>query len=289
MNPKISTLLTALFLLAGANAYAQNNRLAEKSLKALTGQVHSAFSTTAPLSVQSVNMLGRKIAAAQFTLKTSAYISSAELFKRVRTSRALENVKPAEAQLLEQKFNQLDAVAMTRPVGGYVGALWEMSPATDPEVLADTNVYAMTDLLNIQQYMQSHENMFPEIYYILEGGWLTASSCLDSPEGNQAFLGVVSILTKEQTGAVSPAVVEQLVALHAHANNTPRVQDVVNGLKEWRKANHSDDAPKLPTDMEGLSLRNNPETLWLTTEIRLLQLTPDENIPEIIKTAKVTK
>ena len=289
MNKKISILLTALFLLAGANGYAQKNPLAQKSLKALTGEVPSAFSTTAPLSVQSVNMIGDRIKSAQFALRTSSYISSAELFKRVNTSRVLENVKPSEKRLLEQKFAHLDAVAVTRPGGGYIGALWSMSPATDPEVLANPNVYAMTDLLNIQQYMQLHGNMFPEIYYVLEGGWLTASSCLDSPEGNQAFMGVVSILVKEQTGAVSPAVVEQLVALHAHANNTPRVQDVVNGLKDWRKANHSEDAPKLPTDMEGFSLRNNPETLWLTTEIRLLQLTPDENIPEIIKTAKVTK
>ncbi len=286
---KISIVVTLLCLLTGMQSVAQINPLAQKSLRAMTGQVPSAFSTNMGLSVRSASMLGNRITKVQFALQDATYLSSAELFGRVQASRVFSQVPAVKLHALENKFSHLDAVAVTHPQSGYVSALHSMSPALSAELAADSNVAAMIDVLNIQQYMRLNDNQFPEIYTILSGGWLSATSCLDSMEGNRAFLGVVSILVKEQTGEVSPAVVEQLVALHAQARNVPTVQDVLKGLQEWQQANRSSDAPKLPTNMEGLSLRNNPETLWLTTEIRLLQLTPNIELPEVLKNAKVTQ
>ncbi len=279
--------LSAVALLAGMNGYAQKKQMAQKAMEALTGGVPSAFSKVAPVALSNGAVTGSRIALAQFTLADSKYMSSTELFNRVNASRAFAAMPVTEVKALEVKFANLDGEVLAQPQAGYVPVLWNMEPAVAPEVLGNTQVYAMTDLLNIQQYMKAHNDEFPQIFSVLEGGWLTVTDCLNSPEGNRAFLGVVSILVKEAVGQASPAVVHQLVTLYAGARNQVSVPDIARGLEDWRSANPGADAPKLPTDMDGISLRANPESLWLAVQIRLLQLTPGLELPEVLCTANV--
>ena len=286
MNKKICVALSALVLLAGMNGYAQKKQLAQKAMESLTGAVPSAFSKVAPVALRNGALNGSRIMLAQFMLADSKYMTSADLFSQVKASQVLTLV-PQEMNVLETKFAKLDNEVLAQPATGYLGALWRMAPASSPETLGNPQVYAMMDLLNIQQYMKAHNDEFPQIFNVLKGGWLTATDCLNSPEGNRAFLSVISILVKETAGQASPAVVDQLVTLYAGARNQVPVKEVVRGLQDWRLANRSADAPKLPKDMDGISLRANPETLWLSVQIRLLQLTPGIELPEVLRTANV--
>ena len=293
MNKNAGVVFVALILGMSTSAYAQKNQLAVRSLQAMTGGVPSAFTKEAALSVQSARTLGQRITSAQFTLANSKYISSSQLFNQVVQTRSLPNLMPEEERILAAKFEHLDELVQlgTPEFTGYHGALWSATPTTGrPEVLRSPQVQSMVELLDLQQYMRLNKNEFPRLFTVSAGGWLLASDCLSSQEGNSAFRKVVDILIKEQAGEASPVVVEQLALLYAQASNPVPVKAVVEQLKAWQNAhNTTTEAPRLPKDVSEVSLRSSAETLWLTTEIRLLQLTPGIELPEIIKTAKVTQ
>lgn len=291
MNKTISAVV-AVVLLAGTNGYAQKALWANKSLQAITGQVPSAFSKTAALSVRSAKLIGARVSSAQISLANSSYVSSSALFSRVSQTGGFKALQEKDVQLLKAKFENLDDVvtAKVAPFAGYGGALLSEELPGMPAPLSDTTVASMTRLLDLQYYMQTHNNEFPHLFTVTSDGWLLPSDCLASREGNTAFLRVVDILVKDQLGQTSPAVVEQLVLLHAQASNPVPVKTVVEQLAAWQRAhNNTTQAPRLPKDVTEVSLRSDAETLWLTTEIRLLQLTPDADIPEVIKTAQVTQ
>ncbi len=125
----------------------------------------------------------------------------------------------------------------------------------------------MTQLLDIQYYMQQSNNQFPYLFSVSERGWLTSTTSLLSSAGNRAFLNVVDLLVKEQAGEVDAAVIEQLVILHTVAQNAVPVAHVEEPLKNWRlAANDPTGAPQLPTNMGGVSLRADAENLWLAVE-----------------------
>ena len=129
--------------------------------------------------------------------------------------------------------------------------------------------------------MKLNSGKFPHIFHISPRGWLESTPCLVSPEGNTAFLGVVSLLSKHAQGLVSPVIMNQLVALHASAHNAQSIESVEKSLLDWQRANGDNTAPKLPSNLAGVSLRHNAEALWLATEI------PDVELPEILKTTQV--
>lgn len=291
MQNKALVVLTASVLLCATQAQAQKFFKPIKPTT-LAGEVPSAFSHTVPISLVRTDVLGRKVVAAQVTLQNAAYVSSAVLFSRVKAAQGLNVLPAAEVKALETKFNQLDlAVQSTASVHtGYVGALWNTTPAVGPLTLTDANVQQMTQVLDIQRYMQLNDNEFPHVFSISQGGWLLSTNCLTTSEGNRAFMNVVELLVKEQAGQANAVVIEHLVNLHANALNQVPLQQVVEQLKSWRvAANNPTGAPKLPMDMSGVSLRSNVENLWLAAEIRLLQLTPDIELPEILQTAQVTR
>lgn len=291
MNKKVFAVLGACALLT-ATAYAQRPlKMAKHVTEAMTGAVPSAFSRTAPVSFVGANVVGRKIAAAQFAQTNTVYISSADLFQQVVTLTGMQKLPAVERQALQVKFTQLDLSVKTAQNQnlGYLGALWNTTPAVQAATLQDSHVQSMTQLLDVQRYMQLNDHMFPQIFQIGDGGWLYATDCLGTVEGNRAFVGVVDLLVKEQEGRVPQVIVDQLVKLHASARNALSVTEVVKQLENWRALNeNAKEAPKLPKE-GGFSLRNNPESLWLATEIRLLQLTPNIELPEVLKTAVVTQ
>lgn len=290
MNKKVCAVLGACVLLT-ATSYAQRPLKMAKVADAMTGGVPSAFSRTAPVSFVGADVVGRKIAAAQFTQTNAVYVSSMDLFQQVSPLSSIQKLPVAERQALKAKFAQLDLSVKTAQNQnlGYLGALWNTTPAVQMETLRISHVQSMTQLLDIQRYMQLNDHMFPQIFQVGEGGWLYATDCLGTVEGNRAFVGVVDLLVKEQNGRVPQVIVEQLVKLHASARNALSVTEVVKQLENWRALNGNvQAAPKLPKE-GGFTLRNNPEGIWLATEIRLLQLTPDMELPEILKTAVVTQ
>ena len=289
MNKKVFVVLGALSL-ATVSAYAQRPLKMAKLTEAMTGCVSSAVSQTVPVSFVGAEVLGRHIARAQFMQTNRVYVSSADLFKRVVPLSSMQKLPAAERKALEVKFAQLDLAVKTAQNRqlGYIGALWNTSPAVTAETLQTTHVQSMTQLLDIQRYMQLNDHNFPQVFTINEGGWLQTTDCMTSVEGNRAFLGVVDLLVKEQTGRVPQAIIDQLVALHATARNAMSIPQLVKQLESWRSANATMDAPRLPSNVEGVSLRNNPEALWLAAEIRLWQLTPEIELPEILKNAQVT-
>ena len=70
------------------------------------------------------------------------------------------------------------------------------------------------------------------------------------------------------------------------------IQTVVEQLENWRAAHHdATQAPQLPQDLGAASsLRSsNAENLWLSMQIRLLQLTPNIELPQVLKEANVTR
>lgn len=289
MHKKMFVALIALALLASVNGYAQKRQLARRMMQSLTGTAPNRCAKETSVMMRAMKLSGLRVSAAQVMMADATFVSSAELFSSVKATQVFSEVPAKELQLLEDKFAQLDAVVLEQPRAGYIGALWQLPPASSPAMLADAQVYAMTDVLEVQQYMKANDGQFPRVYSTREGGWLITTDCLNTPEGNRAFLGVVSILVKEQAGEVSQAVVDQLVTLHAAATNPVAMRDVVNQLKAWQESSPSHSAPQLPSSLEGISLRANAESLWLATEIRLLQLTPGLELPEILKTAQVTQ
>ena len=293
MNKKVFVVLGALVLLAtSAQAQRRPLKMAKQITDAMTGNVPSAFSSQAPVTVLNAEVVGNKVLRAQFALTNPKYISSVELFKRVKDNDALKTMEVADVHLLETKFNHLDEVVklQTAPFAGYRGALLNEKPMLSDEVLLNPQVNGMLNVLDIQHYMQKHDNEFPQLFTVNQGGWLLATNIWTSHEGNNAVRQVLDILIKQQAGQVSPAVVAQLTALYANASNTVPVETVVDQLKNWRVAHHTEaEAPKLPQDLGEASLRSNAETLWLTMQIRLLQLTPGIELPEVLKTAQVTQ
>lgn len=291
MNQKVCVVLSALVLVSASASAQRPLKMAKKVTEAMTGAVPSAFSSAAPVSFVGGELVGRQIAKAQFAQTNSIYISSVDLFKRVVTLSSMQKLPAAERKALEMKFAQLDLSVKTATNKnlGYMGALWNTSPAVQPQTLQASHVQSMTQLLDIQRYMQLNDQMFPQVFTIHEGGWLQATDCLSSAEGNRAFMGVVDILIKQAQNRVPQAVVDQLVALHVSARNALPVVQVVKQLENWRAIfNDPNGAPQLPKE-GGVSLRQNPEALWLATEIRLLQLTPGLELPEVLKTAQVVR
>ncbi len=292
MNKKIFALLGVCVLLT-ANAYAQRPlKMAKQVTDAMTGAVPSAFSSAAPVSFVGGELVGRQIAKAQFAATNPVYVSSANLFKRVQQAQGVEQISLKNQLNLTDKFNRLDVAVKTSAYKqtSYLGALWNMDPVTDPTILAVPNVKAMTDLLDVQRYMQTHDGVFPQLFSIGQDGFLRVAEGLESQAGSQAFMGMLSILIKQQQGLISPVIAEHLANLRAHARNQVDVDLLVAQLENWRLANENPTgAPQLPNSMEGVSLRNNAEALWLATEIRLLQLMPDMELPEVLKTAQVTR
>ncbi len=292
MQKKAFVVLAISACLFGMPMHAQQIAKSVKDIGSLTGKVPSAFSHVAPVALVSADVLGRKVLAAQVSLRNMTYISSAELFTQVQRTPAMHSLPAKELKALELKFAQLDlsVESASNKQLGYLGALWETLPAVEAGTLMHPLVAQMTQLLDLQRYMSHNDNTFPHVFSVAQGGWLLATSCLTSVEGNHAFLNVVNLLVKEQANQANPVVMKQLVALHAGAQNQVPVQQVVEQLKNWREANSAPAGfPTLPKSMDGVSLGMNAESLWLATEIRLLQLTPGIELPEILQTAKVSR
>ncbi len=292
MNKKVFVVLGVCALLS-APAYAQRPlKMAKQVTEAMTGAVPSAFSSKAPLSFVGGEYVDRQITKAQFAATNPMYVSSANLFKQVQKAQGVEQISLKNQLNLTDKFNRLDVAVKTSPYkqSTYLGTLWNMDPVTDPTVLAVPNVKAMTDLLDVQRYMQIHNNIFPQLFSLEKDGILRVAEGLESQTGSQAFMGMLSILVKEAQGLVSPVIVEQLATLRLHARNQVDIHMLIIQLENWRMANNDlTGAPKLPSDMEGVSLRNNAEGLWLATEIRLLQLAPNMELPDVLKNAPVVR
>lgn len=292
MQKKAFVVLAVGICLFGIPVHAQQIAKPMKNIGALTGEVPSAFSRVAPVAFMRTDVLGRKILAAQISLRNAQYVSSAELFSKVQQTTGMHLLPAKELKALELKFAQLDesVEAVSNKKMGYLGALQATLPAVEAETLSHPLVAQMTQLLDLQRYMSRHDNAFPHVFSIAPGGWLLATPSLTSVEGNRAFLNVVDLLVKEQANQADPTIINQLVALHAGAQNQVLVQQLVEQLKNWREANNAPEGfPTLPKNMDGVSLGINAESLWLATEIRLLQLTPDIELPEILQTAKVAR
>lgn len=289
---KISIVVTMLCLLASMQGYAQKGNLVKQSLQALTGGVPSAFSQEVAVVLERASLAGTRITSAQFTLANTNYLPSTVLFDRVAQNGGLRALSAEDVQALGQKFEGLDDIVKTKssPYAGYRGALLSAAPTGRPEVLLNKTVGSMTDLLDLQHYMQFHGNQFPHLFTVTSNGWLLPTDCLASREGNAAFRQVLNLLIRQQAGLLDEAIVSQLVALHAQASNPVALQTVVEQLMNWRAAHNTTTlAPRLPHDLTEVSLRSDAETLWLTMEIRLLQLTPGIELPEVLKTAQVTQ
>ncbi len=86
------------------------------------------------------NVLGRKIVSAQVTLQNAAYVSSANLFARVKGN--LGGLAAKEINALEQNFAHLDVAAHTtgNPQAGYLGALWNATPSVEAVTLSNPYV-----------------------------------------------------------------------------------------------------------------------------------------------------
>ena len=291
-------MLKKSFVVLGALAFATVGAYAQRSLKLtkvtekMTGGVSSAFSAQAPLSFVDATVINHRIAAAKFAGTNPVYVSSGNLLERVRQAQGLKSVPLAAQRKLTEQFSQLDVAVKTAQhrQNSYLGALRRMTPTTDPAVLADPDVKAMTELLDVQRYMQTHDNIFPQLFSLEKDGVLRVGAALENPSASQAFMGTLSILVKQSQGLMNPVIVEQLAVLRAHARNRADVEQLTKMLENWRLATGNlTGAPQLPAGMEGVSLRNNAESLWLATEIRLLQLTPDIELPEVLKTAQVVR
>ncbi|MBR5151518.1 MAG: hypothetical protein IKW71_01645 [Elusimicrobiaceae bacterium] len=291
MNKKMFALL-GVFVLLSTASYAQHPLKMAKRATDMTGGVPSAFSKQSPVAVVTASVIDRKIASAQVMLsQADKYISSADLFARVAPLSSMQKLPAVERKALEVKFAQLDLSVQTATNKdlGYLGALWSSSPAVTAQTLQTPHVQNMTQLLDIQRYMQLNADQFPQLFQMNQGGWLYATSCLSTPAGNRAFVGVVDILVRQQYGRVPEVIVNQLVQLHASARNALTVEQVVKQLESWRAATGNlQGAPQLPKE-GGFTLRANPEDIWLATEIRLLQLTPGIELPQILKEAKVSR
>ncbi len=279
MKKQISIVVSALLVLAATQAYAQKNELAKRSLQALTGQVPSAFSHSAALSVRSASMLGARIAQAEFALKNKNYVTAAELF--AGEAPRLAHLSSPQMRHLSKAFTALDDIH-----GAKTSSIELLHSYGIPsDILADTTIKLMANILDVQNYMLAHNNEFPQLFTPMENGWKSTAAGLDTKEGNYAFWNVLGILISEQEGKASPVIVEQLVALRHNASNRVSVDALIKSLQEWRAAGVS---PTLPTAIDNVSLWQEAEKLWLVTEIRLLQLTPGIELPEVLKNAQVT-
>lgn len=290
MNKKVFVLVGVCVLLT-ANAYAQRPFKMAKVTEAMTGGVPSAFSRDVSVRVLNAQVLGSRVARAQFVPTNPLYLSSSELFKRVAASQVLKGLEPKEVHLLEAKFANLDEIValQTAAFSGYRGALLSEKPMLHQKVLLDPQVNSMLNVLDVQHYMQLHDNQFPQLFTVTQGGWLLATDIWASRGGNEAVRQVLDILIKEQFGQIPPAIVDQLVTLYKGASNAVPVNTVVEQLQNWRAAHDTvTESPKLPKELGEVSFRSNAENLWLTMQIRLLQLTPGMELPEILKTANVT-
>ncbi len=292
MCKKVFAVLGACVLLT-ATAYAQRPlKMAKQSIDAMTGGVPSAFSTKVPVTLLNAEVVGNRVLRVQFSAVNNMYIASPELFKQVQASQALKMLSAEDVRLLEAKFNRLDEIVKLRTsaFAGYRGALLSERPSLREDVLLNPQVNSMLHVLDIQHYMQLNNNEFPQLFTVNKGGWLLATNIWSSSEGNKAIRQVLDLLIKEQAGQVDVAVVSQLTALYAGASNAIPVKTVVEQLQNWRAAhNTTTNSPKLPKDLSEVSLRSNAENLWLTMQIRLLQLTPGIELPEILKNAVVTQ
>lgn len=292
MNKKIIVLSVGL-LLSSAPVCAQRTLKLSQMSEAFTGGVPSAFSHVASVSVINAEVIGSRVAAAQFALNSGKYLSSAQLFEQVAPLQAVPQLPFAQRQALETKFANLD-VAVRSTVGkheSYSDALRNGSPVLSAQALQVPHLQSMTQLLEVQRYMKEHKDHFPQIFELSEQGWLRTTDEMSTPQGNSAFLGVVEILVKEQTHSVPQVIVDQLVTLHASARNIATPEQLARQLQTWQSATEltTGGVPKLPTGTEGLSLRSNPEELWLATEIRLWQLTPNAQLPEILQNISVIR
>lgn len=293
MNKKVLALLGVCALVA-ANAYAQRPFKMAKVTEAMTGGVPSAFSSNVHVNVLNAEMIGNQVRRAQFAATPKMYLSSAQLFQRVEASAGLKGLEPTDVRLLAVKFKDLDEIVrlQTADFWGYRGALWGAKPASRAEVLAHPQVEGMLNVLEIQRYMQQHHNEFPQLFTVAPGGWLLITDLWTNREGNAALQQVLDILIKEQAGQVNPEVVAQLVALYTGASNPVPVQAVVEQLKNWRIANNAPtQVPQLPRDLGAASSLggSNAENLWLSMQIRLLQLAPGMEPPQVLKNAKVIR
>ena len=286
MNKKWCVAASALLLAAGANGYAQTKQIAKQALEEMTGKVPSAFSQSAKVALQRASLIGSRVMEAQFMLADPAYISSAELFKREAAANRFSHLPEQRVAVLAKSFAALDDLAAENNLGAFVNLRKNTTQLPD-EVFFDANLRLMTDLLDVQAYMKLHQKEFPQLFAPEENGWTTVANGLDTPEGNVAFLKMLNILILEQYGKVSPAVIEQLVLLRQNASNPPSVKALVKSLEDWREAFPDAGEPKLPPALDGVNLWREAERLWLVTEIRLLQLTPDIELPEVLKNVNV--
>ncbi len=290
MNKKVFAVLGACALLT-ATAYAQRPlKMAKHVTEAMTGGLPSVFSTKIPVTVLQADVLGNVVRRAQFAAANQMYMPSAELFKRVQANEALKAFSAEEVRLLETKFGRLDEIVKLKSAAfeGYRGALLSERPVLQQEILLDSQVSSMLNVLDIQHYMQLNNNEFPQLFTPMENGWKTTAKGLDTAEGNKIFFKVLDILVQEQAGKVNPAIINQLVMLRSAASNHPSIDALVKALADWHEAFPNAGDPKLPTEIENVNLWHEAEKLWLVTEIRLLQLTPDIELPEVLKTAQVT-
>lgn len=292
MKQKI--LVLGVVALLAVNAYAQRPLImAQQVTEAMTGGVASAFSKNVPLTVLDAEVLSNGVMRAQFTAAPKVYVSSMQLFKRVQANRGFKGLDPADMRLLETKFEALDGIvhSQTAAFMGYRGALWSERPEGNVDVLLTSQVNSMINLLDIQLYMRQHNNEFPQLFTVAPGGWLLATDVWTNRGGTEAVRRVLDILVEEQAGQANPEVVSQLLALYAGASNPIPLRSVVEQLQNWRAAHNTQTlAPQLPVDLGAASsLRSNAENLWLSMQIRLLQLMPNIELPQILKDAKVTQ
>ena len=291
MKKKVFAVLGACVLLT-ATAYAQRPlKMAKQSFDAMTGGVPSAFSTRVPVTVLSADVVGNVVRRAQFATANQMYLSSAELFKRVQANEALKALPAETVRLLETKFGRLDEIVKLKSTSfnGYRGALLSERPMLKQKVFLDPQVNSMLNVLDIQHYMQVNNNEFPQLFAPMKNGWKTTAKGLDTADGNSAFFKVLDILVQQQAGKVSPAIVNQLVMLRSAACNRPSIDALVKSLGDWHEAFPNAGDPKLPTEIENVNVWREAEKLWLVTEIRLLQLTPGIELPEVLKNAVVTQ
>ena len=203
MRKKI--LIMGAAALLSANAYAQRPlKMAKNVTEAMTGGVSSAFSSNVPVSVINAQMLGNQVVRAQFAAIPKVYLSSAQLFKQVEQSHGLKNLEPADIKLLEAKFNNLDEVVKLQIAAftGYRGALLSERPGLPADVLMNAQVNSMLQVLDIQHYIQMHNNEFPQLFTINPSGWLLTTDLWNSREGMEIFRQVLDILIKEQAGQI---------------------------------------------------------------------------------------
>ncbi|MBP5404125.1 MAG: hypothetical protein J6Y17_03440 [Elusimicrobiaceae bacterium] len=293
MNKKVFILGVAALL--AANAYAQRPlKMAKYMAQTVQGGLGGALSKNVPVTVLNAEMLGNQILRAQVVASSKMYVSSAQLFTQVQQNNGLKNLEPANVKLLGTKFSNLDEIVRLKKSAftGYRGALLSERPAVDEELMQNEQVSGMLNVLDVQRYMQSNNNEFPQLFTVNNNGWLLATDIWTSREGTEAFRQVLDILIQEQAGQVNSAIVSQLAALYANASNKVPVQTVVEQLENWRAAHGAPtQAPLLPTDLGiASSLRgSNAENLWLSMQIRLLQLIPGIELPQVLKEAKVTQ